>query len=211
MNGTDITYRRAAALLVPVLLLLAFLAIAMVPAALAQSPPAAPGAPGPVAAAAPAKHGGGEANLIVPDLGQARFVGMNGRTLLQFGLIVCVLGLIFGLVIYGQLKNLIDLAIAAAFIQKQDYYSQAGWKMELFRDEQRVPIEIFEAPKTVETACTAKWKGNRLMTPVGGGVQMQPQEAIQSSRLLKDDGGALKAARTKVTVDGLAKGQWWWD
>ena len=104
MNGTDITYRRAAALLVPVLLLLAFLAIAMVPAALAQSPPAAPGAPGPVAA--PAKHGGGEANLIVPDLGQARFVGMNGRTLLQFGLIVCVLGLVFGLVIYSQLKNL---------------------------------------------------------------------------------------------------------
>ena len=106
MNGTDITYRRAAALLVPVLLLLAFLAAAMVPAALAQSPPAAPGAPGPVAAAAPAKHGGGEANLIVPDLGQASFVGMNGRTLLQLGLVVCVLGLVFGLVIYGQLKNL---------------------------------------------------------------------------------------------------------
>ena len=31
---------------------------------------------------------------------------MNGRTLLQFGLIVCVLGLVFGLVIYSQLKNL---------------------------------------------------------------------------------------------------------
>ena len=46
MNGTDITYRRAAALLVPVLLLLAFLALAVVPAALAQSPPAVPGARG---------------------------------------------------------------------------------------------------------------------------------------------------------------------
>ena len=106
MNGTDITYRRVAALLVPVLLLLAFLAVAVVPAALAQSPPAVPGAPGTAAAAAPAKHGGGEANLIVPDLGQARFVGMNGRALLQLGLIVCVLGLVFGLVIYSQLKNL---------------------------------------------------------------------------------------------------------
>ena len=106
MNGTDFTYRRAAALLVPVLLLLAFLVVAVAPAALAQSPPAVPGAPGPAAAAAPAKHGGGEANLIVPDLGQARFVGMNGRALLQLGLIVCVLGLIFGLVIYRQLKNL---------------------------------------------------------------------------------------------------------
>ena len=59
-----------------------------------------------MAAAAPVKHGGGEANLIVPDLGQARFVGMNGRALLQLGLIVCVLGLIFGLVIYSQLKNM---------------------------------------------------------------------------------------------------------
>jgi K(+)-stimulated pyrophosphate-energized sodium pump len=106
MNGTDVTYRRAAALLVPVLLLLAFFALAVVPVALAQSPPAVPGAPGTVATAVPAKHGGGEANLIVPDLGQARFVGMNGRALLQLGLIVCVLGLIFGLVIFSQLKNL---------------------------------------------------------------------------------------------------------
>ena len=31
---------------------------------------------------------------------------MNGRTLLQRGLGVCVLGLVFGLVIYAQLKNL---------------------------------------------------------------------------------------------------------
>src|ERR1700675_4039715 len=106
MNGTDFTYRRAAALLVPVLLLLAFLAAAVVPAALAQSPPAVPGAPAAGATAAPAKHGGGEANLIVPDLAQARFVGMNGHALLQLGLIVCVLGLIFGLVIYSQLKNM---------------------------------------------------------------------------------------------------------
>ena len=101
MNGTGLAYRRVAALLVPVLLLL--LVLPAVPA-FAQAPP---GAPAPAASApAPAKHGGGEANLIIPDLNQARFMGMNGRTLLQFGLVVCVLGLAFGLVIYGQLKNL---------------------------------------------------------------------------------------------------------
>lgn len=113
--------------------------------------------------------------------------------------------------VYGQLKNLIDLAIAAAFIQKQDYCGQAGWKMEVFADEQRLPIETYEAPRTVEPACTAIWKGNRLMTPIGGGVQMEPAEALQSSRLLKDENGAVKDARAKTTVDGLAKGQWWWD
>ena len=49
---------------------------------------------------------GGEANLILPDLGTVDFLGVNGRTLLMGGLGVCLLGLVFGLVIYTQLKNL---------------------------------------------------------------------------------------------------------
>src|SRR5258705_10996621 len=53
-----------------------------------------------------ATHGGGEANLILPDLSTAQFVGFDGRTLLMGGLAVCVLGLVFGLVIYGQLKKM---------------------------------------------------------------------------------------------------------
>ncbi len=53
-----------------------------------------------------AAHAGGEANLVLPDLGQVSFQGINGRTLLMGGLGVCVLGLVFGLVIFYQLKNL---------------------------------------------------------------------------------------------------------
>jgi K(+)-stimulated pyrophosphate-energized sodium pump len=49
---------------------------------------------------------GGEANLKIPDLGQVQVAGMNGRVLLMFGLGVCVLGLVFGLVIYRQLKTM---------------------------------------------------------------------------------------------------------
>jgi K(+)-stimulated pyrophosphate-energized sodium pump len=49
---------------------------------------------------------GGEANLKIPDLGQSQVAGMSGRGLLMLGLGVCVLGLAFGLVIYGQLKSL---------------------------------------------------------------------------------------------------------
>src|SRR5262245_28099613 len=106
MSETGLTYRRAAALLVPVLLL-SLVALAVAPA-LAQStaPPGAPTAAVAAAPPAPVKHGGGEANLIIPDLGQASFLGFNGRLLLQLGLGVCVLGLIFGLVIFSQLKNL---------------------------------------------------------------------------------------------------------
>jgi K(+)-stimulated pyrophosphate-energized sodium pump len=49
---------------------------------------------------------GGEANLVLPDLGAVDFQGVNGRTLLMGGLGVCLLGLAFGLVIYRQLKHL---------------------------------------------------------------------------------------------------------
>ncbi len=49
---------------------------------------------------------GGEANLKIPDLAQVSFGGMSGRVLLQWGLLVCLLGFGFGLVIYQQLKNL---------------------------------------------------------------------------------------------------------
>src|SRR5687768_17771703 len=57
-------------------------------------------------AAPAAQHAGGEANLVLPDLGSVDFQGINGRTLLMAGLAVCVLGLGFGLVIFNNLKNL---------------------------------------------------------------------------------------------------------
>ncbi|MBS1827326.1 MAG: sodium/proton-translocating pyrophosphatase, partial [Acidobacteria bacterium] len=54
-----------------------------------------------------AQHAGGEANLILPDLSKATFLGgIDGRTFLMIGLLVCVLGLAFGLVIYKQLQNM---------------------------------------------------------------------------------------------------------
>ena len=48
---------------------------------------------------------GGEANLKLPDLSQVDFLGVNGHKLLLFGILFCVFGLIFGLVIYSRLKN----------------------------------------------------------------------------------------------------------
>ena len=50
---------------------------------------------------------GGEANLKLPDLSSVTFLnGIDGHKLLLFGIIFCILGLIFGLTIYSRLKNL---------------------------------------------------------------------------------------------------------
>src|SRR6267142_7086817 len=49
---------------------------------------------------------GGEANLKLPDLSKVSFLGVDGHKLLLFGLVICFLGLLFGLAIYRRLKNL---------------------------------------------------------------------------------------------------------
>ncbi|MCX5690535.1 MAG: sodium/proton-translocating pyrophosphatase, partial [Planctomycetota bacterium] len=67
---------------------------------------------GNVAMAADGGHKpGGEVNITLPDLTnnavKATFMGgMSGHNLLMGGLVVCVLGLGFGLLIYSQLKNM---------------------------------------------------------------------------------------------------------
>jgi K(+)-stimulated pyrophosphate-energized sodium pump len=75
--------------------------VALAAGRIGQAAPVSP----PVTVAQQATHAS-EAELILPDLRQVSFHGIDGHTLLLFGIIVCVLGLIFGLVIMNQLKNL---------------------------------------------------------------------------------------------------------
>src|ERR1700693_6009514 len=49
---------------------------------------------------------GGEAALKLPDLSLVSFLGMDGHRLLRIGLLFCVFGLGFGMVIFMRLKNL---------------------------------------------------------------------------------------------------------
>lgn len=50
---------------------------------------------------------GGEASLVLPDLGAVSVLGgISGTTLLAFGLVVCALGLAFGVLSYVQLRQL---------------------------------------------------------------------------------------------------------
>ncbi len=64
----------------------------------------------PSALAAAAGEHVSEANLVLPDLRDASLVsflgGMSGWSLLSYGLLVCIGGLAFGAVIYGQIRRL---------------------------------------------------------------------------------------------------------
>jgi K(+)-stimulated pyrophosphate-energized sodium pump len=94
----------------PRALLAALLAAAIAVPVFAQPEPAAQnnGTPS-TEQPAPRQHRGGEASLILPDLGKDKLFfdnSVDGKTLLYSGLVISVLGLGFGLLVYSQLKNL---------------------------------------------------------------------------------------------------------
>ena len=81
----------------PAVALMILMTVLAVPLPVLAQPAAPP------AAAAPA---GGEASLVLPDLSSVEFQGIKGSTLLMSGLVICALGLLFGLATFTQLKNL---------------------------------------------------------------------------------------------------------
>jgi hypothetical protein len=113
--------------------------------------------------------------------------------------------------IYAELRQLIDVAIAAAYIQQQDFYGQAAWEMPVLLDESQLSVETYTSPEQVETAVNAIWRGNTLMTPLGGGVQMQPGIALRSEHLVVDETGDNNKVKQSAGPSKLADGQWWWD
>jgi hypothetical protein len=113
--------------------------------------------------------------------------------------------------VYAHLRNLVDISVAAAYMQKEDLYGKSGHSFELFMDEATCPIELFHAPKQVDTVVTAVWKGSRLMTPMGGGVHMEPRQALEQANLLPDEGGKLAERRKTLSVKDLPADRWWRD
>lgn len=112
--------------------------------------------------------------------------------------------------VFAELRNLIDMSVAAAFIQKQDYYGKSGWTMPLLGDESKYAVQTYQAPQKVASAVSAIWKGNRLMTPIGGGVQIQAARALKAENLLPDENGKVAESRQQLRLN-LTENQWWWD
>ncbi len=109
------------------------------------------------------------------------------------------------------MRNLIDLSIAAAYIQEQDFYGQAAWQLPVFGDEQAYAVETQLVPRQVESAVNVVWKGNTLMTPIGGGVNIQPRQALSPGNLKTDETGELAQARERIEIGKIDPKRWWWD
>ena len=113
--------------------------------------------------------------------------------------------------IWAELRNVIDMSIAAAFIQKVDLYNKADWSLGVFGDENLFSVENYQAARQVAPIANAYWKNNKCMSPIAGGVAIRAKVALNSDHVTVDIDGKLNKVRDGIDLPGLKADQWWWD
>ena len=101
---------------------------------------------------------------------------------------------------FGQLRNVIDLAVVAALLEKNSLVSLAGMNLDVLLAEE--PAE-FNIPRTVATKATFVKRGRDIIVSASGGVQALPW-------LVADN-----IEESATAADGREKGKpagdnWWW-
>jgi hypothetical protein len=112
--------------------------------------------------------------------------------------------------VYAQLRNAIDMLVAAAFLRQEGYAAKASWQMAVFGNESAMPVRTGPALRRAPAAVNAAWRGSRFLAAAGGGVTIRAEQALAAERLQGDKDGKLGQARAKA-ADGVPPDRWWWD
>ena len=105
--------------------------------------------------------------------------------------------------VYAQLRQLCDLLIVSAHLKHHHWYAKANWKAGVLLDESRFAVETYATPASATPVVNSFWKQNRMFVPVGGGVSIQANQAID---LAKTTDTNFK--RPEPPKDPT---RWWWD
>jgi Protein of unknown function (DUF1598) len=112
--------------------------------------------------------------------------------------------------VYGELRNVFDLAMAVALIQKEGLAERAGWKPMLLTDVEKLRLPAGEAPKQVETVINHRVINRRtIIAGVSGGVIVAPGDVLGKARS-GATGAELNEQRGGAPA-GLRAEAWWWD
>jgi len=116
--------------------------------------------------------------------------------------------------VFAQLKNWIDMLICAAHIQREDFYGKSDWSMAFFGSEEKYKLETYTTPKEVEPVVEARLFGRgqrqQLIAPVGGGIVIEAERALDAEHAKLDKNGKIAAWQKQMALD-LPEGVWWWD
>lgn len=84
--------------------------------------------------------------------------------------------------IFGQLRNLMDLCVIAAVIDRNNLDEVAGCDLSGLTGTD-VTVDSWNAPKTVSTQCSFTKRGREYLITASGGVQIESWQAAEKSEV----------------------------
>jgi hypothetical protein len=116
--------------------------------------------------------------------------------------------------IYGELRNLFDLAMVGALVREQDAAEKVGWHFTCFGDPRAFQVELAEAPKEVDSVVNCRvFNHVTIVAGVSGGVMADAMMCLSSQPTGVEHNSALKNQRSDVVPQRpkLSGDSWWWD
>jgi hypothetical protein len=112
--------------------------------------------------------------------------------------------------VYGELRNIFDLAMAVALIHAEGLAEQANWQPSLLAHGERLRLPQWQVPRLVETVINHRVVNRRhIVAGVSGGVMVAPGEAVAELRTSNE--AIAIPQRQAVPPDDLTAETWWWD
>jgi hypothetical protein len=107
-------------------------------------------------------------------------------------------------VVFGQLRNCIDLAVVGALIVKDSLPEKADCSLSVFLEDEKLPFERFVAPEHVASQASVMQKGSNWLISASGGVLISSWGIAAKT----EPSTALAPQREKAEPAGQ---NWWWN
>ncbi len=112
--------------------------------------------------------------------------------------------------VYGELRNIFDLAMVVAIIQKDGLADKVHWKPTVLTSSEKLRVPHGNVPREVETVINHRVVNQRtILAGVSGGVIVAPSDVLAS--VAKSDSTGVSVERAAPAPKSLAAEAWWWD
>jgi len=109
-------------------------------------------------------------------------------------------------IVFGELRNLMDMCVVAALIEKYGMLDRVGCKLPVITaNESDLAIRSWNSPKTVASQCSFRKVGRNYLITASGGVQVESWKVAEKTELVDTVRETKSQARTP---DGR---KWWWN
>lgn len=111
--------------------------------------------------------------------------------------------------VFADLKNVFDLSLVAALLQKETLAARAGWDLGVFARGGAYEITPHAPVMTCDSAVNFRvYRGQHIVVQAAGGVRGDLWSVVSNDEIVREEPG-LTTGRGGIPT--LPENRWWWD